>query len=107
MDLIWNVYHHNFNLDTIELINIFNHAGFRREVNNALKEISDKERFSEELRSLLMYYYWSKCEYEIVISAFVGSRNNVSKKIDIYSQVMSNWSVFLDYVWNHKDVHTL
>jgi hypothetical protein len=34
-----------------------------------LKKIcADKEEFSERLRSQMMYYYWSKSEYELIVS---------------------------------------
>ena len=69
-----------------------------------LKECPDKEIFAKELKSSLMYYVWSKSEYEIIISPWCGGRNTKDKKVDIYSQVMLNWDKFVDYVWNFRKV---
>jgi hypothetical protein len=78
-----------------------------------------------------MYYFWSKYEYEVVVTTFppyitMDELDNLNKereahkekygrdyviinvnpdtgaKIDIYAQVMNNWDVFLDYVWSSK-----
>lgn len=70
-----------------------------------------------------MYYFWSKCEYEVIITSFpmyinqeeleiinnsdrkykINIEPDVGVKVDIYSQIMNNFEVFVDYVWNNKD----
>lgn len=79
----------------------------------------------------MAYYYWSKAEHEVVITSWVPyitmselDRLNtereeskkkyardpyslyvnprVGEKVDVYSQVMLNFEVFVDYVWSHK-----
>ena len=131
MKLIWNVFKHNFNSGAIEIFNIFNHWCFKEDVERSLKKCNTKEEFSEELNDHLLYYYWSKCEYEIVITSFPTSiiqqeyekltldydkyiylykhspyklyiDPDVQLKVDIYSQVMLNFDVFVDYIWSHK-----
>jgi hypothetical protein len=67
-----------------------------------LKKFKDKDEFAEQLRRDLMYYFWAKSEYEIIISAWCGGNGNEDIKVDIYTQVMNNWDVFVDYVWNSK-----
>lgn len=32
------------------------------------KKVTTREEFAEEMRSKMMYYYWSKCEVEVVLS---------------------------------------
>ena len=32
--------------------------------------------------------------------AFSGSMNESAIKVDVYMQVMNNWDIFVDYVWN-------
>ena len=83
--------------------------------------------FNEEVRRSLLYYYWSKCEWEVVITSWppyvkkeeidrlnkemMDNPNHyresvnldVGEKIDVYSQVMANWDIFIDYVWNNLD----
>lgn len=131
MNLEWNVFYHSINKQEITTFNIFNHWKFAEDVQKSLKKFKDKDEFAEQLRRDLMYYFWSKCEYEVIITSFptyitmneldrinedrwlhkdrYGTdymRINVSPetgaKIDIYEQVMNNWDIFVDYVWNSK-----
>ena len=101
-DLKWYVYYHHWNGNEIKTFNIFNHCGFRDDVEKYLKKYKDKEEFAEKLKGSLMYYFWSKCEWEIVITPWVGNRNTKDIKIDVYDQVMNNWDIFVDYVYNSK-----
>lgn len=100
----WMVYHHSINRDKIETINVFLHGGFTNEVLKHLKKCATKEDFAEELRRSLFYYFCSKCEWEVLIYPWCGSRSNTPIKIDVYDQVRNNWDVFVDYVWNFKGV---
>lgn len=79
---------------------MFNHGSFKNEVDMILKEKLSKEVFSEKLRREAMYYFWSKCEYEIILSPWTGRADNI--KMDIYDQIMMNWDKFVDYVWSFK-----
>lgn len=79
---------------------MFNHGSFKNEVNKILKEKLSKEVFFEKLRREVMYYFWSKCEYEIILSPWTGRADNI--KMDIYDQIMMNWDKFVDYVWSFK-----
>lgn len=102
--LEWNVYIEDFNGKKIKTYNIFDHPTFLGE----LKKISglSKEEFLDKLERNLMYYFWSKCEWEIVLSSWPQRYENSKfqdKKIDVYSQVMINWEVFSEYVWEHRD----
>lgn len=100
----WNVFYHNMNAQEITVFNIFKHGGFMKDVEKLSKECTDKETFAKELKSSLMYFFWSKSEYEIIISPWCGGRNTKDKKVDIYSQVMLNWDKFVDYVWSFRKV---
>ena len=96
----WNVFYHDVNKDKITTLDIFKHGGFRRDVEKALQEHDSFEEFAEELRRTLFYYFWAKCEYEIIILPWCGSKETTGKKVDVYTQVMNNWGVFLNYVWS-------
>lgn len=125
--MIWNVYRNNFNTKKIEVFNIFDHISFLESVKKILKQTQNKKEFSENIRKELLYYFWSKYEYEIIITSFpvyinqkelnkINSDNNsnsnnktkiniepdVGIKVDIYSQVMNNFDIFVDYIWNNK-----
>lgn len=131
MELKWTVYRYDINKREIVEFNIFDHWRFEEDVKKDLRRCKAKEEFAEKLKNHLMYYFWSKCEYEIVITSWVpyitkseldrlnserektlkeygrepGSlyvNPDVGEKIDIYEQVKLNWSVFVDYVWSHK-----
>lgn len=96
----WYVLYSDSNARKIVKWNIFKHGTFKREVDKLLKENLTKDDFSEKLRRLLMYYMWSKSEYEIIVSPWVGRAEDI--KIDIYSQVHMNWNRFVDYVWSFR-----
>ena len=131
MKLEWFVYRHDINSRKIVKYNIFDHWRFEEDVKKDLKKCTTKEEFAEKLKSNLMYYFWSKCEHEVVISSFpvhikkeelerlnTDFKNDtdkygrepysmwvspsIGKKIDIYGQVMLNFEVFVDYVWSQK-----
>lgn len=136
LKLEWNVYWEDFNAKKIETYNIFQGGptGRFKTVFDA-KYGDDKETFEKDLNSALMYYFWGKAEYEIVLTSWPpyvtkeeiarcqnelvereekwgtsGYRVNVdldvASKIDIYDQVRLNWNVFLDYVWGkYKEYH--
>lgn len=98
----WNVFYHSINGKKISTMNIFNHAGFSNDVQQCLRESKNKNSFGVELNSILMYYFWCKSEYEVVISPWCGGTADMGIKVDIYRQVMNNWPVFLDYCWSYK-----
>ncbi len=131
MNLKWNVFRHDVNKNKIVTFNIFDHWKFNEDVQKSLKKFKDKDEFAEHLRRDLMYYFWSKYEYEVVITTFppyitmdeldrlnherwshkdrygtdyvrINASPDTGIKIDIYEQVMNNWDIFLDYVWNSK-----
>lgn len=104
MELKWNVFYYSTNKHKITTLNIFDHWRFSEDVEKNLKEIKDKDKFAEALRKDLFYYFCSKAEYELIFSPWVGGeKEKESIKVDIYTQVMNNFDVFLNYVWNSKD----
>ena len=101
-NMVWNVYYHNINKDKIEIKNIFSHGDFSKGVKDLLWICKTKNRFEDNLKRELCYYFWCRAEYEIVIGPWVGGRTD-GIKIDIYEQVMLNWEIFVDYVWSFKE----
>lgn len=100
--LEWNVLHENFNARKIESFNIFDHYSFNEDVKKLFKKYKDdKEKFEEELIRSLKYYFWAKCEWEVIVSDWPPSkRDPVEEKIDVFDQIILNKQIFLDYVWN-------
>lgn len=105
----WNVYIYNINQKKIEPFNIFDHWRFVEDVKKDIKKYKNKDEFADKLKSELMYFFWSKAEYEIIIAPWCGGdRGRDSIKIDVFDQVMMNWDVFVDYVWkNRKEISKL
>lgn len=100
----WKVYYSNFSDDKICEFNIFDHTSFYNAVKMHAKKCKSYEEFSKELKSSLMYYFWCKSEYEIILKPWiVRDADKKEVKIDMYDQVMLNWPVFLDYVWNRRN----
>ena len=101
--LSWLVYNEDFNTRCIREFDIFNHHSFRQDcIKNAKKNKDDMEAFVENLRRDLMYYFWSKCEWEIILDGWPHRDDFRDKKIDVYDQVALNWDVFIDYLWENK-----
>lgn len=80
---------------------MFNHGTFAEKVNKLLQENLSKDEFADGLKKYLMYYMWSKCQYEIILSPWTGQEDDI--KIDVYDQIMMNFDRFVDYVWSFKE----
>ena len=103
MNLEWNVFVENFNGRKIEIYNIFQNTSLLEDIRRDAKKCGeDRVAFEERLRRDLMYYFWSKCEYEIILSSWPECADFREEKIDVYDQVRLNWPVFVDYVWNNR-----
>ena len=108
--LEWNVYVENFNGRKIEVHNVFNHCGLMEDLAKDMKKVhvredrpEEKKWFLERLRRHLMYYYWSKCEWEIIITSWPPVKEGFKdEKVDVYDQLLLNWPAFAEYVWNNR-----
>lgn len=86
----------------ITTFNVFDHCGFYEEVKKFLRQCKDRASFAEEVKRSLKYYFWSKCEWEIIIGPWSGGRNTEKIKVDVCWQVLNNWDHFVDYLWSKK-----
>ena len=107
---------------------IFKNTYWVEVVETLAKETKNKAEFEEAFRIKLMSMYWSRSEYEVVITSWppyiskeelvklsyeqdryyneyskFQVRHNVSltttRKIDIYEQLQLNWKQFINYVY--------
>ena len=102
--LVWNAIYGNFNSRNIETFNVFDHYSFAIACQkNAKKNKDNKEAFADQLKRDLMYFFWSKCEWEVIVSHWPSRDDFNDAKIDIYDQVRMNWMQFVDYVWENKE----
>ena len=105
---VWNVYVEQFNNRKVDIMNIFNHGLFMKECEGLYKVYSKNREnnlvpteFYERLRKSLAYYFWSKCEYEVMISSISDTaREKTEIKVDAYAQVINNYDIFVAYLWN-------
>ena len=134
--LEWYVFNHDHNSHQIVPVNVFHHSLYFMEglIEAKKKYGKDFKQFSTRVRDILRYSYWSKCEYETVITSllpyidkkeFLRIKEEYDKrisegkefyredvhltvgyKIDVYTQVMMNWDKFIEYVWNNKRLIT-
>ena len=99
----WNVLYGDFNGRNIRTFNVYNHYSFANDIQKLTKKYKDnKEAFADELKKSLMYFFWSKCEWEVIVSHWPPKEDFHDAKIDVYDQVMMNWDIFLDYTWEHR-----
>lgn len=119
--LQWNVYNESINRNEIKVFNVFDHVSFSNAVDKLRRKKLSRDEFSKELRSVAMYYFWSKCEYEVVITSWppyidreelerltseeiryrCSVRLTVGEKIDVYQQLALNWDRFVDYLYTN------
>ena len=56
----------------------------------AAKKCQTKDEFAKNLRSELMYYFWSKCEWEVLLKAYLGIENapaEAGAKMELHHRV--------------------
>ena len=101
VDLEWNVFVHDINKRQMKIFNVFNHKIYKQEIVELLNHRDDYtlEEFKEKVESSTMYYYWCKCEWEILIAPWVGDFDKESVKIDVYKQLEMNWNHYIKYLW--------
>lgn len=102
--LEWNVFYYDINRNKITTYNIFRHSRFNEYVEKTFENCKTKEGFAEILRRELMYYFWSKAEWELVIELdednhislipWCGCRNPEEVKIDVTNDASFDWSGF-------------
>ena len=99
--LVWNVFRYDINKRKIVTYNIFNHASFVEDIMKMKKNNASTVDFKDRLKQVLMYYFWAKCEYEVIVSAWPPNENVPEQKIDAYSQVMMNFDTFYRYLYSN------
>lgn len=95
----WYVYYRDINHNAIKPYNVL-HGRY-----DAIKKMKKKcetfDEFSKALRSEMMYYYWSKFEWELTVSAYGPTDGSEAIKIDVFDQLVLNWDKFVAYCWDY------
>ena len=89
----FNVLIFNFNSRKVQSYNIIPYLieCYKRKPKS--KRPSTFEEFKEFIIKESRYQWWSRCQYEIVITGF--PIQNESEKIDVYYQVMMNLDIII------------
>ena len=62
------------------------------------KEIQNLEELKNCINNWLMYYYWTKSEFELAITNLYDKNLENAQKVDIYSQVTPNLDRIAEYI---------
>ncbi|MBR6891898.1 MAG: hypothetical protein IKN15_01395 [Bacteroidaceae bacterium] len=62
-----------------------------------IKKYTPDELIEIELRRKCQYYFWAKCEYEVIVTGWPDTKTE--RKIDIYDQLDANWETFKKMVF--------
>lgn len=137
--LTWKVFEYDINAHEIKVADVFNSNWvFRADMYYDYKHCKnengeeDFDKFAKAVLSNIMYYYWSKCEYEIIVSSWPSSLNEAelkalmselekqkaeypdrrnyyvypplegAEKVDVATQIIMNWEPFISYVWENR-----
>lgn len=102
--MTYYVYTYNINANKIEIFNIFRHSRFREEIQKALNKYKGKAEFAKVVKGELLYYFWSKSEYELIVKLtddnrvflypWCGSRNPEDEKIEVTDEKDFDWISF-------------
>lgn len=68
--------------------------------------ITTKEQLAKRINSILMYRFWSKCEWEMIIIDWPYNdtiQKSRPHKIDVYDQIKPNIDIIVDLVWNYVE----
>ena len=100
----WNVYYHDFNKDEIRPYNVLGGSYYKDCIKKLKKKSKTKEDFSELLRREMMYHFWSRSEWELIIeitednriflNPWCGCRNPENTRIDVTEDNSFNWREF-------------
>lgn len=107
--LEWNIVYESWNTKKFKTMNIFDHYAFKNECGKIFRKYrTDMETAKEKVQSELMYYFWSKCEWELILDSWPPSKDGAKQeKVDVFQQVMLNYDRFFEYMWaNKKEVQS-
>jgi len=100
--LEWYVLNRNMNTDKIENFNIFNNWVMKSDILDLCERYYDQQMnfktFVKLLKNIIMYYEWSRCEYEIAVGPPFDENLDHYVKIDCYQQVLPNIEILAKYV---------
>lgn len=100
-NLHWYFIGRDINRKEIIHQDLFDSISFCEDVSEIIrnKGLTRKE-FKAKVRSALLYTFWSRCEYEVIVSDLFDKDET---KIDAFWQVEPNLDVLVDYIINNTN----
>ena len=102
--LFWYVKNFDCNAQVIEDYNVL--AGREKQIKKLKKKCTNRANFSEELKKEMMWQYWSRAEYElviemtddnrIVIKPWIGCYDVEKAVVDVTADNSFNWKAFAE-----------
>ena len=90
-----------YNNGKIEYFNIFRNILFREAIEEIFKTPEQsREEIEEQVKRKAQWQFWSRCEYEVMISEWPPSPKDKTYKLDVFEQLKANWERFIDYIYD-------
>lgn len=99
----FNVLNWDINKNQLETYDVLPY--FRREYEKCKKEekLVTVDEWKKFIESNGRYRYWSRCEYEIIISPWPPQKKDVSVKIDVWQQIKNNLDLIVKLLMEEYD----
>ena len=111
----WNVYYFDCNKQEIMKYNVFKHSYVTKEIKEHIKTCTTKYDLIDRVTSILRYYFWSKAEWELILSKtednkllltpWCGCCNPEKVTIDVTNDNLLDWNEFLKVQTNNYKYH--
>ena len=102
VELSWKVMLHDFNSDKIVSYDVLKNNDYLVDrIKKAIKkgEITKYDELKELVKRILKATYWSRTEYEILVSG-IHTRRTEPEKIDVWFQLEMNLDNIVEYLIN-------
>ena len=99
--LKWYAFNQELNSNKLTYINVLGNdlvEDILKRVKNKTRRINNYNELKDAVKSYLMYKYWGRCEYELIVSNWLG--NDMEEKIDVWYQLEPNLDTIVEYINN-------
>ena len=108
--LEWYAFYYDWNEHEIKFTNVL--SGMEEEIAKKIRKgakdkwepVTDYNSFKKYIRSELMYHYWCKSEYEVVIYDLFDTNDERGEKHDVFWQLEPNLDRVCEYIINKMNI---
>ena len=95
LNLKWYALIHHYDQEKLDPYNVlYDDIVYR--IDEVIDKTGDYEQIKEKVRTELMSMFWSRTEYEIIVSNWSGK--DFKEKIDIWTQLYANLDLITEYL---------